>query len=275
MIVIEDPGALTLIEDAGRFGYAHLGVPRAGAFDRRSWMLANRLVGNPAEAAALETLGGGLTVRFTRACTLAVTGARGPVALAGQPVDTNTVLHAKPGSLLRIGPARTGIRYYLAVGGAVIADEVLGSRSYDTLGRIGPRPLRAGDQVRIGHTHTHPVVGHAPVADPRQVFDVVAGPDADDESLRALCERTWDLDPQSNRIGVRLAGEPIVTTGLGVPSKPMVLGAVQLPPNGLPIILGPDHPTTGGYPVIAVVTQPSMDDVAQWSGGPRFFSAIT
>jgi allophanate hydrolase subunit 2 len=92
-----------------------------------------------------------------------------------------------------------------------------------------------------------------------------------DGLLQLLVERAWELDPQSDRIGVRLIGEPLPVPVGNLPSKPMVLGAVQLPPNGLPIILGPDHPTTGGYPVIAVVTSRSMCDVAQWSGGPRRF----
>jgi allophanate hydrolase subunit 2 len=112
------------------------------------------------------------------------------------------------------------------------------------------------------------VVDHVPPRPAARVFEVTPGPDLD---LRPLLERDWDLDPQSNRIGVRLTGRPLPAPAGALPSKPMVRGAVQLPPNGLPIILGPDHPTTGGYPVIAVVTEASMDDVAQWPGGTRRF----
>lgn len=116
-----------------------------------------------------------------------------------------------------------------------------------------------------------PLVDHVAPVEPATTFNVLPGPDADEDTLSALLAGTWDLDPQSDRIGVRLRGSPLRSETLSLPSKPMVLGAVQLPPNGLPIILGPDHPTTGGYPVIAVVTSDSMCDVAQWSGGPRRF----
>jgi biotin-dependent carboxylase-like uncharacterized protein len=269
---ILDPGTLTLIEDAGRIGYAHLGVPRAGAFDPGSWRLANRLVGNPENNAALENLGGGLTFKALRPLTVAVTGAVGTVWIDGRGHMTNTVIHVERGASVTLGPAREGIRYYVAVGGGIDAEPVLGSRSYDTLGRLGPAPLSSSDVLYTGASpRTDPVVDHAPVPDETTVFAVMPGPNTTEHLLEQLLSRPWDLDPQSNRVGVRLSGPPIQTQSHTLPSRPMVQGAVQLPPNGLPIILGPDHPTTGGYPVIAVVTARSMSRVAQWSGGPRHF----
>lgn len=266
------PGTLTLIEDAGRIGYAHLGVPRAGAFDPRSWRLANRLVGNAEASPALENLGGGLTFEALRRLTVAVTGAAGDVFIDGRRHTTNTVIHVEQGAEVTLGPARAGIRYYVAVGGGIDAEPVLGSRSYDTLGRLGPPPLRASDVLYVGSSQrTDPVIDHAPVSDETTTFAVVPGPDATEHLLEQLLSRPWDLDPQSNRIGVRLSGSPIQVPPHNLPSRPMIQGAVQLPPNGLPIILGPDHPTTGGYPVIAVVTARSMSRVAQWSGEPRHF----
>ena len=265
-------GAQTLIQDGGRRGYAHLGVPRSGAFDTRSWQLANRLVGNTPGAAALETLGGGLVVEAAGHLTIAVTGAQGALELEGRSVGTHTPLHLAPGMRLRIGAPHTGIRYYLAVSGGLSTPAVLGSRSHDTLGHLGPPVVRVDDVLATGvDRERHPVVDHVAAIAPSPTFAVLTGPDGDENVLNHLIGRTWDLDPQSDRIGVRLQGMPIHAPQQSLPSKPMVLGAVQLPPNGLPIILGPDHPTTGGYPVIAVVTAASMCDVAQWSGGPRRF----
>jgi biotin-dependent carboxylase-like uncharacterized protein len=265
-------GAQTLVQDRGRRGYAHLGVPRSGAFDTRAWQLANRLVGNDGRAAALESLGGGLVVQALGHLTIAVTGAQGQVDVDGRVAGTHTPLHVAAGSHLRLGPPHTGIRYYLAVSGGLSTRPVLGSRSHDTLGNLGP-PLVQENQVlatgaeRVGH----PVVDHVAATPPASTFEVRPGPDAGEGLLQQLVDGQWDLDPQSDRIGVRLRGTPLRGAAHSLPSKPMVLGAVQLPPNGLPIILGPDHPTTGGYPVIAVVTADSMCDVAQWSGGPRRF----
>lgn len=260
-------GPQTLIEDGGRIGYAHLGVPRAGAFDRHSWRLANRLLGNPEAAAVLECLGGGFEAQALRHVTIAVSGAHGDVLIDGRPHAVNQPLHLRPGAHVRLSTPRTGVRYYVAVSGGVHAPPVLGSMSRDTLGCLGPEVV-ASEVLATGPSHATPVIDHTAPRIPSGTFRIRPGPD-----LRAdpLLEQEWDLDPQSNRIGVRLRGSPIPAPAGGLPSRPMVLGAVQLPPNGLPIILGPDHPTTGGYPLIAVVTAESMDDVAQWAGGPRRF----
>lgn len=271
-IRVLSPGPLTLVQDAGRRGHAHLGVPRGGAFDVRSWRLANRLVGNPEQAAGLESLGGGLAWSCLRHLTIAVTGAVGNVSVDGRNVSTNTPVHVSPGQQVSLGPPLIGLRYYVAFAGGIDVRPVLGSRSFDTLGRIGPPPVAGGQVLNIGsHPRGHPLVDHVPVRPPSTSFAVLPGPDGDEVALADLTGRPWELDPQSDRIGVRLAGDPLTAAATELPSKPMVQGSVQLPPNGLPIILGPDHPTTGGYAVIAVVTAQSMCDVAQWSGGPRTF----
>ncbi|MBK6762783.1 MAG: biotin-dependent carboxyltransferase family protein [Micrococcales bacterium] len=271
-IKVLSPGLLTLIQDAGRRGHAHLGVPRAGAFDTRAWRLANRLVGNTEQAAALECLAGGLTWVSLRHVTMAVAGAVGSISIDGRNVSTNTPIHVSPGQQVHLGPPLIGLRYYVSFAGGIDVGPVLGSRSYDTLGRLGPPPVAAGQVLGAGSQRAgHPLVDHVPVHPPSTSFAVLPGPDGHEAALAELLGRTWELDPQSDRIGVRLAGEPLTAPATPLPSKPMVLGAVQVPPNGLPIVLGPDHPTTGGYPVIAVVTAESMCDVAQWSGGPRTF----
>lgn len=271
-VTVEVAGPLTLIQDTGRPGYAHLGVTRSGAFDCQALRLANRLVGNPQDSAALEALGGGLELTAGHRVTVAVSGAHGQVFIDDRPRDTHTPLHVEPGARIRLGTPRHGLRYYVAFAGGIDATPVLGSRSYDTLGRIGPAPLEAGQRLSIGPKHADPTIDHAATAHTVEDFEIMPGPDATGALLERLIAGHWDLDPQSNRIGVRLQGVPIEVTKVSLRSRPMVLGAVQLPPNGLPIILGPDHPATGGYPVIAVVLRRSLDHVAQWSGGLRRFA---
>lgn len=266
-LLVVATAAQTLIQDGGRQAYAHLGVPTSGAFDQRSWRLANRLVGNPEDAAVLETLGGGLVLRAQRHVTVAVCGAQGEVWVDSRSRSINEPLVLTPGQSLHVRHPRTGLRYYIAVSGGLALPAVLGSQATDTLGGLGPR-IRPGDVLPVGPRHGHPVVDHVPARRITETLVVTPGPDLD---IEPLLQGLWDLDPQSNRIGVRLIGEPLPAPTASRPSKPMVRGAVQLPPNGLPIILGPDHPTTGGYPVIAVVTPESMDDVAQWPGGTRRF----
>lgn len=258
-------GAQTLLQDRGRIGYAHLGVTRAGAFDRHSWRLANRLLGNADDLPVLECLAGGFEAIVRAHCTIAVTGAHGDVVVDGRAHAVNQPLHLRPGSHLRLDHPRLGIRYYVAVSGGWRAAPQLGSVSRDTQGGLGPE---LGTSLETGHAKGRPVVDHTPPRVFGDVIEVWPGPDL---PIAPLLEQVWDLDPQSNRIGVRLTGQPLRAPEASLPSRPMVRGAVQLPPNGLPIILGPDHPTTGGYPVIAVVTARSMDDVAQWAGGPRHF----
>lgn len=266
-LLVVRSGAQTLVQDAGRLAYAAIGVPEAGPFDRRAWRLANRLVGNRETSAVLECLGGGLALQAERHLTLAVTGADGSLTAGRRTFPTNQPVHASPGELLTLHAPIAGLRYYLAVSGGFTLRPVLGSQARDTLGGLGP-VVRDGDALPVGPSQGHPVVDHVPARPRTATFFVTPGPDLD---VRPLLNSPWDLDPQSNRIGVRLTGIPLRTAAVSLPSRPMVRGAVQVPPNGLPIILGPDHPTTGGYPVIAVVTAESMDDVAQWSGGPRRF----
>lgn len=264
-LLVEATGPQALLQDGGRIGYAHLGVPRAGAFDKRSWHLANRLLGNSEDLPVVEALGGGFTARAQHHCTIAVTGAHGDVVVGGIGHAVNQPLHLRPGDKLQLSTPRLGLRYYVAIGGGFQARSVLGSVSRDTLGHLGPE---VGDVLTAGPRAGRPTVDHTPPRTFSDVIEVRPGPDL---PVHPLLDQQWDLDPQSNRIGVRLSGTPIPSPAASLPSRPMILGAVQLPPNGLPIILGPDHPTTGGYPVIAIVTARSMDDVAQWAGGPRRF----
>lgn len=268
---ILQPGPLALVEDLGRPGLSHLGVTRSGAADRRSHTLANRLVANPDERATVEVTLGGFTARVCGGDVIvAVTGANTDPAVNGIPFGTNSVHHVRAGETISLGPARTGLRSYLAVRGGFDVDPVLGSRSFDVLSSIGPRPLTAGDVLRVGeHTDEFPELDQAPVAaldDDVIELRVVPGP-RDDWFLDAdvLVRTNWQVTDRSDRVGVRLVGMPLEYRwpDRQLPSEGALRGSIQVPPNGFPVILGPDHPVTGGYPVIGVVVDDDVDAIAQ------------
>jgi biotin-dependent carboxylase-like uncharacterized protein len=262
MIEVLSARPLTTVQDEGRSGYAALGVPRSGSFDRASAALANRLVGNPTSAAVLEVTLGGLILRCTDALTLALTGA-----------DCTGIDHATPvslsaGTVIRLGSPRHGLRSYLAVRGGVIVEPVLGSCSTDLLSGLGPRPIRAGDILAIGPQPHAPVSSVAAARVPAP-FRVLPGPRLDwfaASTFDQLCSTQWHVLTDSDRIGVRLGGATLSRIRDGeLPSEATRPGAIQVPPDGRPIILGPDAPVTGGYPVIAVLAD--LDAAAQLRPG--------
>lgn len=284
---IVSPGLQSLIQDLGRFGHSGLGVSAAGALDRASLRRANRLVGNAPSAAAVETVAGGLTVQAVGDQVLAVTGAPAELAIetlsradsADDDLESGwrTVPMATPfalldGETLAIGAPQSGFRSYLAVRGGVDTAPVLGSRSTDTMSGIGPAPLAAGQLLAAGGEAESGVVGH-PELQPDfpgtgvTVLDVVPGPRADwfdADALASFCGQDWEVKPQSNRVGMRLQGTPLQRTRQGeLASEGTVAGALQVPPEGLPVLFLADHPITGGYPVIAVVVDSQLDRAAQ------------
>ncbi|MGW0501833.1 5-oxoprolinase subunit C family protein [Micromonospora sp. NPDC003241] len=253
-------GALTTVQDQGRVGWAHLGVPRAGALDPAALRLANRLVGNPESAAGLEITLTGCDLRMNRAATVAVVGAEADVWIGTRPGDTGRPLAVPGGAVLRIGPARRGLRCWLAVAGGIAVDPVLGSRSTDTLAGLGPAPLRDGDLLPLGVVPgpPAPVDLTVPPPFPAEVhLTVRLGPRQDwftPAALDRLLGTAYQVSPLSNRVGARLSGAPLPRAVAGeLPSEGIVLGAVQVPADGQPLVFLADHPTTGGYPVIAVV----------------------
>jgi biotin-dependent carboxylase-like uncharacterized protein len=288
MIEIVATGALATVQDLGRPGFTDLGIGRSGAADRSALRLANRLVGNAESAAGVEILLGGLTVRLARAATIAFTGARCP--LPGH-YSWNAALSCPAGSVLALGTPRAGLRSYLAVRGGLDAEPVLGSRATDTLSGLGPAVLRAGDRLALGG---------AVAAEPSSVTgEVASGPPAgarplrlapgprtswfSEQSVTGLFSSAWLIRPDSDRIGTRLQGpalRPEPSAGRAVaelPSEPTLPGAVQVPPDGQPIVLGPDAPVTGGYPVVAVLPAADLDLLAQLRPGAavRFTPVVT
>lgn len=281
-VEILDAGVLTTVQDRGRIGSAHLGVPRSGAADLDAHDRANALVGNPTAAATLEATLLGLRVRARGAAVLAVTGARCEVFVGGVRAPWGAPFRVARGQVVELGAAVRGARSYLAIRGGVAVAPVLGSRSTDTLSGLGPAPLRAGDLLPVG--------AHGPVDD--ALFAGRGGPglpptgadvgEAVELALSrgprwdwlgaagwdALLTREWTVSVDSNRVGVRLEGEPVSRARAGeLPSEGMIRGAVQLPPSGLPVLFLADHPTTGGYPVVALVQGESRSRLAQLRPG--------
>jgi biotin-dependent carboxylase-like uncharacterized protein len=276
MIRVRTPGLLTTVQDLGRHGLAHLGVPAAGAADRRAFGLANRLVGNQEGAAALEITLAGPELELEAGGWLALTGGRVAADLDGRPLPMDVAVRFEAGQVLRVGSVASGLRAYLAVRGGIDVPEVLGSRSTDTLAPVGPPRLEEGARLPVGdRADGDPFRQVAPTrpVDPEPVLRAVRGPRDDiftEAALRTLIGTAWAVTSDSDRTGVRLDG-PVLERRRKVElaSEGMVEGSLQVPPDGHPILFLANHPTTGGYPVIAVVIGPDLPQAAQARPGTR------
>ena len=277
MITLEvrHTGPLALVEDLGRPGLAHIGVTRSGAADRRAHRLANRLLVNPEDRATIEVTLGGFSARVLGGgLDITVTGADARPAIDGIPFGLNSVAHIREGQVVSLGVPRSGLRSYLGVPGGIAVAPILGSRSYDTLSSIGPPPLRPGDALPVGEpAGNFPELEQAPVAAISEglvALRVMRGP-RDDwcTDPDALVRSTWLVSERSDRVGVRLSGAALQHRwpARQLPSEGAIRGAIQVPPNGQPVILGTDHPVTGGYPVIGVVIDDDVDTLAQLRPG--------
>ncbi|BDI23777.1 biotin-dependent carboxyltransferase family protein [Herbiconiux sp. L3-i23] len=277
-LTVLEPGALLVVQDVGRPGLAHLGVGTSGAFDRAAHALGNRLVGNAADAASLESLLGGAALVFDEPTWVAITGAWGEITAGGMPVEPHTATLIPARTPLSIATVGQGIRYTIAVRGGVDVAPVLGSRSWDSLAQLGPAPLVAGQSVPVGAEPAIPVpaadlIPIDPPGDGTIELELRPGPRRewfDDAAWSLLTSDTWEVSPRSDRTGIRLIGATLERRRLGeLPSEGMVPGAIQVSPDGAPTILGVDAPVTGGYPVIAVVTDATLDRLAQLRPGQR------
>ena len=305
---ILSPGLQSLVQDLGRHGHGRLGVSAAGALDRSSLRRANRIVGNQPSAAVVESVAGGLRVQAVGDQVLAVTGAPVALTIAppsdvpgaGTAGDTTakhstaeddggrsgevrqvpmaTAFALLDGEVLTLGAPQRGFRTYLAVRGGVDTQPVLGSRSTDTMSGIGPAPLAAGGFIKAGKATSSNVVGNPEVQPDYPdtgvtVLDIVPGPRDDwfdAAALDSLCSQDWTVTPRSNRVGMRLDGKPLERSRSGeLASEGTVAGALQVPPEGQPVLFLADHPITGGYPVVAVVVDHQLDAAAQVPIGGR------
>jgi biotin-dependent carboxylase-like uncharacterized protein len=285
------PGALTTIQDLGRAGWAHIGVPRSGAADRPALVVANRLVGNDDGSAALETTLAGPRLRFDGTAVIALTGAPVRARLGDRPVAMNEAFEVAAGDELRVGNASAGLRTYVAFRGGIEAPLVLGSAATDVLTGLGPAPLGRGDVLSLNTVTAGPGGGRTiwpPAPEPPPpltelpnsvVLRYIVGPRSDwftDESVKRLASEQFTVDQASNRIGLRLQGVRLERSRRDeLPSEGLVPGAIQVPADGQPILLLVDHPTTGGYPVIAVVHSQDLPLAAQLRPGRQLrFTAI-
>jgi KipI family sensor histidine kinase inhibitor len=284
------PGVLATVQDLGRAGLGHLGVPHSGAADAPSLRLANRLVGNPEGAAGLELTLGRAVLRFAEETWVAVTGAPVPVTVkegdgTGRPAEHGAAVLVQAGETVQIGAPIAGLRSYVAVRGGVDVPSVLGSRSADLRSGLGPPPLRPGDRLPVGAPQGPPPGGAAgtapamPAAGEAVRIRVVPGPRDDwfaAGALELLCGADYMVTPASDRTGIRLDGPALPRARHDeLPSEGLVTGALQVPPGGQPILLLADHPTTGGYPVIAVVATADIGLAAQLRPGARLRFAIS
>lgn len=270
-------GALTTIQDCGRPGYAHLGVPRSGALDAPAHHQANRLAGNPPGAPVLETTLTGVAVVAECDLTAAATGAQAAIRVDGEAVPHGAALKLRPGQLLEVRPAKSGVRSYLAFSGGLDVPPVLGSASADLLSGLGPAKVADGDVLALG-----PVIapdgrasgcalGEVP-SGPLDELVVYPGPRHDwlaSPGLAALEDGPWTVSPDSNRVGLRLTGQPVQRRRGELASEGLVCGAIQALPDGGLVLFLADHPTTGGYPVIAVLDPASLPACAQARPGSR------
>lgn len=283
VLEVVTPGLQTLVQDAGRHGLAGLGVSSSGALDQAALRQANRLVGNPLHTAVLENLLGGLQLRCHGRATVAVTGADATLKLQSAdgrtwPVPSHAAVALDDGDGLTLGAPTAGVRCYVSVRGGWHVAAVLGSCSTDTLAQIGPPALQAGQRLAVGGIVPQDALratqaGAAAAADLTRpgdevTLDVVLGPRTDwftAGSLALLQSQVWRVTPQSNRIGIRLAGaEPLTRSRHDeLPSEGTVTGAIQVPASGQPVLFLADHPLTGGYPVIAAVASHHLGLAAQ------------
>ncbi|WP_420962450.1 5-oxoprolinase subunit PxpB [Brucella sp. IR073] len=284
-IEILSTGLPVLFQDLGRAGQAGQGISVSGAADRASFKAANRLVGNPAGAAALEITLGGLSFAMRGRGVMAVTGAEVAITVTdarGRKIalPMNSPVALDDGDVVSLGVPVAGMRSYLVVRGGFDVAPVLASCATDTLAQIGPAALKAGDVVGIRTVPAGTVVSlpespafAMPAMGATVVLDVVLGPRTDwftDAAVQNFLSQEWTVTPQSSRVGIRLAGEALERKiHAELPSEATVRGAVQVPASGQPVLFLTDHPLTGGYPVIANVAAHHLDLAGQIPVGAR------
>ncbi len=287
--LVHEAGPQTTVQDLGRPGYLRYGIPPSGPVDLAAFLLVNRLVGNPDNAAALECtlIGPRLEMRDDR--VIAVTGAEMPVTVNEREVERWAAVPVRAGDVVKVGPARRGVRAYVAFAGGIDVPPALGSRSTylrGTLGGVQGRQLRKGDVIGL----FPPVVGAVatrrvrsemiPVYRDEVEVRVILGPQADRftrEGIHAFLHAPYEITPQADRMGARLKGASIThTRGHDIISDGIPLGGIQVVGEGQPIILLVDRQSTGGYTKVATVCSFDIGRVGQAKPGQHLrFKAIT
>ncbi|GGC74441.1 biotin-dependent carboxyltransferase family protein [Hoyosella rhizosphaerae] len=273
-LIVLTTGPFATIQDGGRPGHSADGVTWSGAADHGAFAAANRLVGNTERAPCVEITLGGFKAKATSTMLCAITGPTVPATINGTSHPANHSFVLNTGDVLSIGAPPAGCRNYLAVRGGFVAERTLGSCSTDTLSGLGPPVVKSGDHLCIGPSegtlwpaatslphrwHPHRTAPLLVAASPRTTWFTPA-------AIRALTTTAYTVSTDSNRVGVRLNGHKLTRQRTDeLPSEGMVPGAIQVPPDGQPVVFLRDHPVTGGYPVIGVVI--NVDAVAQLRPG--------
>jgi biotin-dependent carboxylase-like uncharacterized protein len=283
-LVIASIGPASSVQDGGRPGSQRYGMPPSGAVDRLALAAANALVGNALFAASVEIgpFGAAFTARGG-AVRIALAGARRSADIAGRAVAFDTSATLADGETLTLGFARGGSFSYLAIEGGFAGEPMFGSFAVNARAGLGspyPRPLQAGDELQAAATSGAaeqrielPAADNGPIR-------LVLGPQDDefsDEAKTLFLEAEWKISPTSDRMGYRLEG-PVIKHlhGHNIVSDGTVNGSIQVPGNGVPIVLMPDRGTSGGYPKIATVISADFGRFAQIPAGTGFrFKAVS
>jgi len=272
------PGLLTTVQDLGRYGHQASGVPVAGPMDTFSHRLANQLAGNTIDAATLEITLIGPDLIVEAETTMAIAGAQFEVTCDDRPLSPGASFQVTRGQRLKFGRIVQGARAYLAVAGGIQTEPMLGSRATHLVSRMGGfngRTLQAGDRVPIADdSRPRPQrksVGLTLPTKGRALLRVMPGPQADwfhPDALRAIASVSFRISPQSNRMGYRLQGPPLVRAREDeLISEPLGIGAIQIPAAGEPILLMADRQTAGGYPKIGYVISADLPIAGQLAPG--------
>ena len=276
IITFSEVSGFVTLQDQGRIGFANIAVPTSGAFDQGSHQLANRIVGNFPGACAIEVLRGALNFATDADLVIAVTGAPASVQVNGRQYDMSRAIYVSADSIVSITPGAQGLRTYLAFRGGIAGNAVMGSLSYDQLSQIGTPPIKSGDKLTITNQVAGPISGEyfpSTFASSQVEVELEAMPAprwAGFANGQTLFESEYHVTESINRVGMRLNGPELIWNSKErLASEGVVTGAIQIPVDGKPLIFGPDHPTTGGYPVIAVVSRRSLNVLAQTSPGTK------
>lgn len=278
------PGALSTVQDLGRFGYQRFGIGTSGVMDEEAARAANYLVGNESGAAVLEMTIAGAKLEFLADCQIALTGADMGAALNGETIPRGQTVDINAGDVLQLGFIKNGCRAYLAFGGGIAVPEVMGSRSTNlkcALGGFAGRALQAGDELPV---YDAPKVEQRFYEQPVYASEIavrfVPGPQADMFSasgMAAFTGEVYTVSPQSDRMGCRLDGAALeAPNGTDIVSDGIAFGSIQVTNSGLPIILLADRQTTGGYAKIGTVITDDLPKLAQATPGTKVrFIAVT
>ncbi len=260
-------GPLSTIQDEGRFGYRQYGIPQSGAMDIRALHNVNHLVSNGPGWPVIETAIQGIKLEALEETTIAVTGAITSIEINDQQLPMNTSHQLSKGDILTISKPLDGVYSYLGIGGKLKANEDFGSTSTYLMagfGGIEGRALKKGDvlETKEGKPFENHVIKREIETKEVETIRIMKGPEW--KLLKDLPERTiFQVDPSSNRMGIRLIGNPLDMISGEVLSSAVIPGTIQLPPNGIPLILMNDCQTTGGYPRIGKVVEEDMGRLAQ------------